>query len=240
MATYRLWPATLGPASSVTDNQPLNLGTEVRVSTPAWATALHFWRGLEDITSPVTGRIWRADTVTTGTVLPGSEVVFTLTGTGWQTAALAVPVALDPAFPYKVSISVSGRWSVTHDYFTTGPGAAGITNGVLTAPAPAQSVNGQGVFSAGTSAAYPGNSGGGRNYWVDLSVIDIAPTTRVPLGQAAVSHTVAPLRIAKKVRLGQLGEHHQVHPLYIGPRRATDFTIGWSPLYSDWRFEVQD
>lgn len=180
MAVYRIWPSTDGPASSVTDNQPLNLAMEFRSTPgPTWATHLHFYRGDDTIVGPIVGRLWMVDTPSSGTVVPGSDVTFTLSGTGWHTVALPSPIPLDSALRYKVAVTFPDRWTLTGGYWTSGPGATGITNGPLTAYSAADASAGQGTFSTGAGTTFPGSSGAGGNYWVDVTVTDVDPTAAV-------------------------------------------------------------
>ena len=78
MATYRIWPSTDGPLTSVTDGQPLNLAHEIRSTPgPTWLTHLHFFRGNVDIAGTITGRVWEVISAGVGTLVPDSEVTFT-------------------------------------------------------------------------------------------------------------------------------------------------------------------
>lgn len=192
MATYRVWPATDGPASSVTDNQQLTLAMEFAVSTAAWVTHLHFWRGDTSVTGTITGRIWRAESAAAGTLMT-ADATFTLSGTGWHTVALATPLALEVGRRYKVAVTFPNRWTLTGGYWTSGPGAAGITNGILTARSAADGINGQGSYTPGPADTYPTTSGVGGNYWVDVTVTDTDPTGGTP--QTLTPDGIAPTTV---------------------------------------------
>lgn len=103
MTTYRLWPATSGPANGTADATAYTLGVEFEISAPA----------------------------------------------------VAVP------------------YSSTGLYWSTGPGSAGITNGILTAPrrADAEGLL-QGQFNVGAVMTFPANEFNATNYWVDVLVDD--------------------------------------------------------------------
>ena len=97
-------------------------------------------------------------------------------GSGWVSCAYH-DVTL-PAGDYKVAV-VNGaaspqKWNAaTLDYWSTGPGANGITSGPLSAPSLAgATAPGQSTYNQGTSFVYPDtyDTGGAPTYWVDLEV----------------------------------------------------------------------
>lgn len=170
---YRLFPSETGPSSSVTDGAPINLGHEFKVTAAADATKLHFYRGNLDVTGPITGRLFEITGVGTGTPVAGSDVTFTLSGTGWQTVEFAAPITLNPAVRYAAVIHYPGRFVLTANYWSSGGGASGIVNGVLTAFNSTDAVNGQGILSSGSLDNYPAaGSVSAANYWVDVTVIE--------------------------------------------------------------------
>lgn len=256
MTDYRIWPATDGPASSVTDGQQLNLAHEVRLASQAWVTALHFWRGTETIAGTITAQLFTVDGAGTGTPVPGTEVTFTLSGTGWQTTTLGTAVELSAAIRYKVALHVPGEFSVTSDYWTSGPGASGIVNGILTAYSDTDAVDAQGTFSTGAASNYPAGNGNGNNYWIDLTVTDVEPVTEVrvvldlavetntahavtvarvvPLDLAVETDTAAAVSAAKRVVLDLATETDTAHaltinrvvPLALAVETDTAFPIG--------------
>jgi Domain of unknown function (DUF4082) len=178
---YRVFPATDGPPDSVSDGQPLNLAMEIRTTGQTWVTALHFWRGTTAITGTIVGRLYTVDTVSTGTPVPGTDVTFTLSGTGWQTATLDAPVELSPDVRHKVVVRYADQFPITGAYWSSGAGASGHVNGPLQAYSDATAVAGQGTFSAGSFDVYPTSSVNAANYWVDLTVTDTDPNTGGPV-----------------------------------------------------------
>jgi hypothetical protein len=173
---YRIWPATDGPAMSVSDGVALNLSTELRANPgPAWAKAIRFYRGSLAIDGAITGRVWRVDAAGSGTFVPGTDVTFALSGLGWQQADISPPVALDPAFRHKVTVHFPDQFTVTGGYWNSPPADSDIVNGILTAYGHPQSIDCQGSFSTGAITNYPATNGNGGNYWVDLVVTDDPP-----------------------------------------------------------------
>lgn len=179
MTDYRVWPATNGPATDGGDpGAPINLGLIFQVSSTCWAKSILFYRGALSITGPVKGRIF---VVGSETVLAGTSVNFTLSGTGWQTATLATPVQLAASTSYKVTIHSDDNYTATGHYWDVGAGVGGITNGPLVAPDAGGAPLGLGGIQQGSFRytsdpdAYPNSYFGGGNYWVDLVVTDVDP-----------------------------------------------------------------
>lgn len=177
MAEYRLWPATDGPATDEA-NPPINLGTEFNVSTTAWITKIHFWRATLSEVGPVTGAVYA---VVGATQLSGTAVTFTLSGVGWHTVTLPTPVQITAGVRYIATIRHADHYAGTGGYFTSGPGSAGITNGILTAPSAAAVSSapiGNGRFDEAGAIAAPTSTFNGGNYWSDVSVTDVDPGGR--------------------------------------------------------------
>lgn len=189
MADYSIFGDTPGPSTSVDPEGPLNLAHQINVTAPCWALGLRWYRATLDITAPITGRLWKATGIATGTAVADTDVTFDLGDTtGWKTALFATPFALDLA-SYKPTVHVEGRWALTGSYFSVGqPGHGGTTVGPLTMPGPDNAYDAQGSFSAGPITTYPGTGATNRaNYWVDLLVTDTDPEG----GPEVADHTVA-------------------------------------------------
>ncbi|MFJ5984311.1 DUF4082 domain-containing protein [Lentzea sp. NPDC092896] len=172
MTNYSIWPATDGPFSSSADD-PVNLGIQFSVDSQAWIVGLRYFRGATDV-NPDELRLWRADSPSVGTSL--AAVTPPAAGTlGWQTVLLAEPVELTPSQIYKTVGHFPDHYVASAGYWTSGDGAAGITNGILTAQNNDGSLGGQGTFKYGASA-YPDGTFNGGNYWVDVVVTDVDPS----------------------------------------------------------------
>ena len=179
MTDFRIWPATNGPNADAGDPAaPVSLGLIVQVSSTCWAKAIYFYRGATSITGPVKGRIFE---VAGQTVVSGTAVDFTLSGTGWQTATLPTAIQLTANTSYKVTIHSDDNYTATGGYWATGAGVGGITNGPLTAPDAGGTPLGLGGIKQGSFGynsnpdVYPDSYFGGGNYWVDLLVTDTDP-----------------------------------------------------------------
>ena len=86
-------------------------------------------------------------------------------------------VTLEPGTNYVTSVFYPGddgdnTWYASNIYYwTSGPGADGVTNGPLSAPSSAAAINGQGVYNNGTGAFnFPGTTDDGFQFWVDVEV----------------------------------------------------------------------
>jgi uncharacterized protein DUF4082 len=194
VTVYRLWPSTDGaPTDEGTD--PINLGTEIILSATGWVTALHMWRATLAETGPVTGAVYN---VVTGVQVAGTSVTYSLSGTGWQTATLVAPVQLTAGVRYIAVVHHTDRYAGTGSYWTSGPGASGITNGILSAP-PNSAVTsapvGQGRYDESGTIAAPTSTFSGGGYWADLSVTDEDPAGSTASGSATSSGSAVAVRL---------------------------------------------
>jgi hypothetical protein len=142
--------------AAATDTTPVEVGTAFTVAYPARATAIRFFKGPGNTGAHV-GHLWDAQTrELLATVSFDAE-----TDAGWQRAALADPVALQPGREYVASyLAPNGSYGVTAAYF-----AEPVTNGYVAAPA---GDNGRFVYTA--SGAYPTQSFNSSAYFVDAEV----------------------------------------------------------------------
>jgi len=201
---YQIWPATSGPGSATVDGG-VDLAVEFYVtSTGLVATGLRFWRADTSILGPITGRIYTVVDASSGTPLAGTDVTFVLSGTGWQTAAFAAPVALTANQRYRAVCNFPTNYSATSHYWDTGGGSADLVNGPLTAPTISNATGGdQGSFVVSGSLAYPTNSFNATNYWVDVNV---QSGQTVNIGQALETDTAGHNGATKSRALGQATE----------------------------------
>ena len=96
-------------------------------------------------------------------------------GSGWVRAPFTVPPALTLGSSYKAAMAQTNlvNWySATGAYWSTGPGAAGVTNGALTAVNNAGGDGGQDTFTT-LVPSYPDTSFNASNYWVDPEVTTV-------------------------------------------------------------------
>jgi len=129
--------------------------------------------------------------VSGGTLLHSESATWSgAAGSGWVRASFSSPPSLTSGTAYVGAVYDSGgfNWySGTHDYWDTGAGSGGITNGPLSAPNNAGAAHGQDAFDGSGPLAFPTSSFQATNYWMDPEVTVTAATAgRAPLiaGQA--------------------------------------------------------
>lgn len=183
MTDWRIWPATNGPSTDAGDAADISRGVIFRLSATGWLKAIRFYRGTTNVgnwsagSQPPQGMLY---TVADGLAVPGTGVTFSLSGTGWQTATLATPVQLNPNVSYKAGV-ITGNYTATGGYFSTGPGVGGIVQGILTAPDAGGNPSGIGSIQQGSfrqptvGLQYPNQYFNGGNYWVDVTIADEDP-----------------------------------------------------------------
>jgi len=190
VTTYRLFPATSGPATatSYSGNYLAAVGFEVTASG-LYLTGYWWWCcGTGQQTTAVKHALWEQGSGGTGAaVVPGSTVTSgTLTAGAWNYTALPAPLALSVNVFYQACVGFvsTGGFPETDNQFGTGqPLASGITSGPLFAygnnPTPS-GITGQSQFSstAGSdpAAGQPVSTFNNANFWMDLQVTDQVPS----------------------------------------------------------------
>lgn len=140
--------------TSNNDGQPIELGVKFSSAASGTIAGIRFYRGNSDTGTDIVD-LWS----TTGTLL--ATGIYSGSGTGWQTVTFATPYTIAANTTYIASYHSTGGYTSTAGYFTTAH-----TTGALTAPSDAAG-GGNGLYVYGASA-FPGNTAGGTNYWVDV------------------------------------------------------------------------
>lgn len=172
MADYTIFGTGAPAGVAAYGGGPFSMSTEFSASGAAWLKALRFYRASTAITGTITGRLYRVTTGTTGTAVSGTDVTFTLSGTGWQTATFSTPVALVAGARYRAVVRYPGNYPAVNGYWTNS-----VTSGPLTAYSKAAAT---GTIQSGYVAgalAYP-TAANGANYWIDVVVTDADPFTK--------------------------------------------------------------
>lgn len=224
MTLYQIWPATSGPGAATVDGG-VALATEFYVTgTGLAAVALRFWRADTSIVGPIAGRIYTVTDASSGTALAGTDVTFTLSGTGWQSAAFTAPVALTSGQRYRAVCQFPTNYSATSHYWDSGDGAADLVNGLLTAPNTAHATGGdQGSFTVSGTLAYPTNSFNAASYWVD---VDVRSGQTVAVGQATETSTAGQNTAAKTRTLALATATETGRTVTVTKLRAVGQAIG--------------
>lgn len=194
VATYDLFGQPPGWAALTADTTAYTLGVQFSVALTAGQTAIA--SGIRFFSASGAGELPQKITVF---AVSGHGIVESETaawsgaaGSGWVTALFAVPPALASGASYKAAVTdttvVPPNWySAIGAYWSTGPGAAGITNGPLSAPNNAGGDGGQGTFNQGLLVTYPLTSFNATNYGVDVVVRVTSPAAAVPAGGGGTS-----------------------------------------------------
>jgi hypothetical protein len=174
--SYRLWPSypTL-PGHLNSDTAGYTLGTEFLLSASCTLDKIWFYSAAGASVLPTRCAIWdvgsQSEVSGTGNTSPAWSGA---AGSGWVSCAYS-GVTL-PAGDYKASAYYGGgaQWyQATASYWSTGPGASGITAGPLTAPGMSAATSpGQSTYNLGTWG-YPATwatGGNGECNWVDVEV----------------------------------------------------------------------
>lgn len=156
-----LWPAQTTPAAiDIGDAEAVELGVRFRSDVDGWITGLRFYKSVGN-TGLHVGTLW----TTNGTALATTTFIGE-TPSGWQQAALAVPVHITAGTTYVASYHTdTGHFSDDQFYF------AGIDRTALDRPPLHVVTNGfntpNGVYIYGPRA-FPTDSYRASNYYIDV------------------------------------------------------------------------
>ena len=169
------------------DPNGVNLGVKFVATQAGTIVGMKYYKGLLD-TGDHVGSLWSS----TGTLLASATFTNESVG-GWQTVIFSNPVTVTGGTPYVVSYHSNGHYADTAGFFADTYG-----NGPLSVAGNA-SGTGNSYFAYGNANAFPSNSAGGTNYWVDVLYVPAgggvnhAPS---PTNDAAFTQQNTPLNIA--------------------------------------------
>jgi len=157
-----IWDTNTTPeVTNTSDSNKVELGMKFRSDVAGSVTGVRFYKGALNV-GPHTAHLWD----TAGNLLASASFT-SETASGWQQVSFASPVAIAANTTYIVSYNTaSGFYAQNSGYFTY----AGYDNWPLHAQ---QSVAGNlnDVYTydpSGLGVAFPTNSFGDSNYWVDV------------------------------------------------------------------------
>jgi len=201
VTTYRLFPATSGPASIAGSANPIVVGVvfAVKGGTAKWFRGYWWWVTATGMASTVKCALWSASPTAHGgsgdIVVPGSVVTSGALAPGWNFIPLSSPIQLAPSLDpgnsttgsaYIAAIAPDGGFAATTSQFNSGdPYSGGIVSGPLaaysgtTGSLPAPYSLGQGLYTTAggdpsTSMPNQTDSSGDHatNFWVDVELDD--------------------------------------------------------------------
>ncbi|MEP7375032.1 MAG: N,N-dimethylformamidase beta subunit family domain-containing protein [Chitinophagaceae bacterium] len=159
------YPFTIFEATDVPDKEfedsPMELGVRFKANTNGYITGVRFYKGTNNGGTHI-GNLWTEAGVSLAQVTFTNE-----TGTGWQQADFATPVAVTSGTTYVASYyNPTGNFSVTKNFFMQDY-PAGPTSS-WPAQALSNSSGGNGVFNYSSGTSFPGSGGNASNYYVDI------------------------------------------------------------------------
>ncbi len=169
MATYSVFTVDTPALTDLNDSDDYALGTVVLITDEGQITHARWFFPDTTPSGPI---VWRCSDLDTLDLL-GSHT-FAGDGPGWVEEALGTPIDIAPGGRnVLVWIGTPNRYVATTNFFTSGAGSAGVTNGPLTAPASGSDPEGigNGRFGGDPTSPPAGTISGG-NYFADLVFAD--------------------------------------------------------------------
>ncbi len=166
-----IWTAGQTPANPAeNDTAAVEVGVKFRSDSSGFVTGVRFYKGSGNSGTHI-GNLWSAAGTNLGTVTFTGE-----SGSGWQQASFASPVAISANTTYVVSYyAPNGRYAADANAFAT----QGVDNAPLHALA--NGVDGaNGVYRYGAGGVFPTNTYQSTNYWVDVVFSPSGPDTTPP------------------------------------------------------------
>jgi hypothetical protein len=182
-----IWqPSSIPTVADDGDNGSIEVGVKFQSDTAGYITGIRFYKNTAN-TGVHLGNLWSG----TGTLL--ATATFTNeSSSGWQQVFFSAPVLIAANTTYVASyFAPAGRYSGDAGFFTN----AGVDAPPLHALANG-SDGANGVYLYGTSSAFPTNSSGAGNYWVDViysSAYSMTGTISGTGGAGATVNVVGPV-----------------------------------------------
>jgi hypothetical protein len=236
------------PAGTVSGNDDVtwDFGIQFLIAAAGFQLSGYWWylpaTGNTDATR-YTFRLYTTASGTSGTLVPGS----TVTGSGtwvqaaWNFTPLPSPVPLSSGTTYvaanSISTAVQAAYQFLNNYWSTGPGAGGITSGPVIAPGSAAALAGhQQPFNEPGSGTFPASVFENTFYGIDVDVTcRVTPSPFFPLlsplrgpvpaqhARSAVTIRPAPVTPVTPPAAGSAGD--TVHPWRKHPWPRTPIGI---------------
>ena len=207
------------------DSTAVNVGMAFSVDQPGYITGVRFYKAAANTGTHV-GDLWSAS----GTEL--AQATFTgETASGWQLVSFSTPVAVSVGTTYVVSYTdPNGHYSATSGTFSSANVNSPPLYGLATTTTP------DGLYSMGSSPAFPTLTYQGDNYWVD-PVFNLTPNGGGGRGAAGTPTAVTATAGTGSVTVGWTApsntggssiSSYTVTP-YLGSTAQTPVTVSGSP-----------
>ncbi len=174
-------PTRRRPSSTAAIPCAVTLGVKFQSDVAGSITGLRFYKAAANTGTHV-GTLWSSTGQSLGTVTFTGE-----TGSGWQQASFATPVAIQPNTVYVASyFAPNGHYSGNLNYFATQgfdtPPLHALATGVA---------GGNGVYGYGAAGTFPANTYQALNYWVDVLFSALPAPTLTSIAVTPANATLA-------------------------------------------------
>ena len=151
-------------------------GVQFSVSQSVTLTGIWWYSGSAAVTLPTACALYNANTgAQIASTLNNSPTWSGAAGSGWVKCTYSGPALSSGTNYVAVVQNAASDYYQVGNYWTSGGGASGLTNGPLTAPSSASAVNGQMTYVAsGGSIAFPTSTVSGYDFGVDVEVTTTA------------------------------------------------------------------
>jgi len=173
MTVYSLFGQPAGFSTLTTDNVNYTMGVQFTVSVAATLTGIWWYSPAGAGILPDHIELWA---VSGRSLVVNQAAAWSgVAGSGWVRAPFNSPPSLTGGASYKGSIfkndgSVNNFYGSIANYWSSGAGSGGISNGPLSAPNNAGGDGGQDTFDTTSVVAYPLSAFNATNYGVDVEV----------------------------------------------------------------------
>lgn len=156
------------------NSTPYVFGVEFEVPSSVSLTGIWFYSGPAATSLPTACALYNASTgVQISGTLNSAPTWSGAAGSGWVKCTYS-GLSLSSRTKYVAAVAHgSAVYYQSANYWTSGAGSSGITNGPLTAPASGSAVNGQAVYTSGPGMAFPNSTVSGYDFGVDVEVTPV-------------------------------------------------------------------
>jgi uncharacterized protein DUF4082/Big-like domain-containing protein len=225
--TASIWSESATPGRIETvDANAVEVGVRFRADTNGTITGVRFYKGASNTGTHI-GNLW----TNAGTLL-ATGVFSNETASGWQQMTFSSAVAITANTTYVASYHTNvGQYGADNAYFAT----TGVDNAPLHALADGvDGMNGVYVYSA---SAFPTQTYGASNYWVDVVFTasgggdTTAPTVSIttPANGATVSGSAVTVSATAADNVGVVGVQFKLDGANLGAEdTASPYTFSWN------------
>jgi hypothetical protein len=159
------------------DTASVVLGVAFNAETNGYVTGIRFYKSASNVGTHI-GTLWNASGISLATATFTGEAA-----SGWQQVSFSSPVPITGGTTYVASyLAPSGGYSYTSGAFSN----SGVNNPPLHALQSSAVPNGNGLYSYGTTNAFPTNTFNASNYFVDV-VYSVTVPPATPAGVTATA-----------------------------------------------------